>query len=528
MIEPLSAPATHKAVPPLDTIRRIRAIFSERDIFTVETFYPPADTGAAYSCSVALGDPPFLGAGFSVNGKGMSPRWALASAYGELMERLSCSALLPEVTGPPDMRDIPVEAFSEQCPDAFLFGMGVKSRRELVSFLRAAFGGFIRCVPFQNRKDSTSVLLPDAMIRDLCGTTGMCAGNTPQEAMLQGLMEIFERYATRKLYQFQVTPPEIPKEYFERTEVLNRLQKLDCRFSVRDCSLGKGFPVIGLVLTLPDGRRTLRLGASASPVTALERCLTEIFQGSRAAADQRFQTPGALDPSDQKQLFTAYAATLATSSGAWPDAVFDGEPSYPFTGFGETEFENDGQALSYFVKFAAKRGGILFARDCSLLGFPAYKLYMPGASEAFLNFTLTRDDYVRWMRLRSHRTIVYSLPTASKEKLEALASAVCEARTALMPIARDPLAWLMNRPMPGVGVPEGILFPYLFATAGRYTLAAEEMLTYLDSPHSHEGPRLYWSALWVFWSALADGSPPDAAADAVSSHYGRTLADRCL
>jgi ribosomal protein S12 methylthiotransferase accessory factor len=87
----------------------------------------------------------------------------------------------------------------------------------------------------------------------------------------------------------------VPEALFEGTLVLNRLRALGLGYSIRDCSLGKNFPVIGLTLTLPDGRRTLRLGAAASPVTALERCLTEVYQGSPEAAARRFRRPGALD-----------------------------------------------------------------------------------------------------------------------------------------------------------------------------------------------------------------------------------------
>ena len=73
-----------KAVPPEETIRRIRGILSDCDLFVVETTFP-AQNGT-YSCRLELGDPPLFGWGFGVNGKGMSPRYALASAYGELME----------------------------------------------------------------------------------------------------------------------------------------------------------------------------------------------------------------------------------------------------------------------------------------------------------------------------------------------------------------------------------------------------------------------------------------------------------
>ena len=75
---------------------------------------------------------------------------------------------------------------------------------------------------------------------------------------------------------------KIPKTLFEKEEIYKKLSILegfDFRYDILDLSLGMGLPVIGLRLTRPDdGATAFRLGADASPVTALERCLTELFQ----------------------------------------------------------------------------------------------------------------------------------------------------------------------------------------------------------------------------------------------------------
>ena len=530
MTMPLRAPERHKAVPPLDTVMRVRELLADLDIFTVEAFHPPAAGGAVYSCRLELGDAPFLGAGFAVNGKGMSPRWALASAYGELMERLGCGELLPRLPGGPgeaDAENIPVDVFSNECPKPFVRAMGVADRKELAEFLRDAFGKTLRCVPFQDVGNGETVMLPEGMIRDLCGTTGLCAGNTRDEAILQGLMEIFERYVTRKLYQHRLTPPEIPEALFEGTEVLKRLRALGLNFSIRDCAMGKSYPVIGLELTRPDGRRTFQLGAAASPVIALERCLIKAYKGTPEEAERRFHRPGALDMEDEKRIYEEYSSMISTGSGMWPDSAFAGELSFP-PSLERGVFDDDAQALKHFMDVASRWGGRLYARNCSHLGFPAYRLYMPGASETFLNFTMTRQDYVLWIRLCDHRQTVCRLPAASQEALEALASAILAARCALMPFAGDPLIWLAERSTLGAGVGEGAFFPLLFGATGRYALAADEMDSYLDTAASHEGPRLRWRALAAFWRALADGRTAAAAADAVKDRFGPVLAAQCL
>jgi len=528
MTMPLRAPERRRAVPPLDTVMRVRKMLADLDIFTAETFYPPAAGGAVYSCRLELGDAPLLGAGFALSGSGTSPRWALASAYGELMERLCCGELLPRLPGGPgdaDAEDVPVDVFAHQCPQPFVRAMGVANREELAGFLQDAYGGTLRCVPFCDVGSGEKVMLPEGMIRDLCGTTGLCAGNTRDEAILHGLMEIFERHATRKLYQYRLTPPEIPEALFEGTEVMKRLRALDLKFSIRDCALGKAYPVIGLELTQPDGRRAFLLGAAASPVAALERCLIKAYSGAPEEVERRFHRPGALE--DEKRINEEYCSTISTGSGAWPDSAFAGELSYP-PSLEMGALVDDAQALKHFMGVASRWGGRLYARDCSHLGFPAYRLYMPGASETYLNFTMTRQDYVLWTRLCAHRQTVCRLPAAPQEALEALASAILEARRAQMPFSRAPVTWLAERTMRGAGAWEGAFFPLLFGATGRYALAADEMDSYLDTAASHEGPRLRWRALATFWRALADGRTAAAAADAVKDRFGPALAAQCL
>ena len=54
----------------------------------------------------------------------------------------------------------------------------------------------------------------------------MCAGNTPYEAILQGINEIFERYVLQKLYLEKITPPVYSPDYFKGTAIHSRLEKL--------------------------------------------------------------------------------------------------------------------------------------------------------------------------------------------------------------------------------------------------------------------------------------------------------------
>ncbi len=515
-----------KAVPPEETIRRIRALLSERDLFVVETTYP--ERHGAYSCRLELGDPPLFGRGFGVNGKGMSPRYALASAYGELMERLSTGALMP---GCPfdeaDAVDLSPQALAAQCPEALLAALQLGSRAELAAFLRDCFGeASLRCAPFRCLNDGSEALMPLELVQLLCGTTGLCAGNTPEEAMLQGLMEVFERYAVRKLYQYGLTPPEIPADEFAGTPVLQRLAASGLRYSIRDLSLGKGYPVLALALWLPGGERALHAGAAASREVALERCLTELYQGNAAAVSRRFHRPGALIGRDSAAVAWSYMARLTDGSGAFPDSAFDGPPSYPPHAAG-APFETDAQALGAQVELVRQRGSAVFVRDYSRLGFPVYRVYVPGASEAFVPFPLSRAEFAAWVRLRRASEAVYNLPGASREALEALSDAIAGLKGARLPVSRAPLERLADRSTPGVGAHEGAFEALLMGSVGRYAQAAQAMDAFLATEGADQVPLRLYRAYRDYWRALAAGEAEETALAACEAAYGAQIAARC-
>ncbi len=52
----------------------------------------------------------------------------------------------------------------------------------------------------------------------LTGSNGMCAGNSREEAILQGISEVFERQVHYELVLNNIVPPEIDREVFEGTD----------------------------------------------------------------------------------------------------------------------------------------------------------------------------------------------------------------------------------------------------------------------------------------------------------------------
>lgn len=557
----------YKSTEPLHTVNTIRRILEECDMFLYE-YHLGYQLPGVFHSRLWLGDEEFHQLNIGTNGKGMNPRYAAASAYGEFMERLQNSALFPvRQTGfalekasegedmqqlrarlveadavlnfkfAPDetVRDIDdvLELCRDVLTDAF-GGSGIMPEEEI----RGAFEGFpVQCVPFYSVNEDSTRLLPAKILWNSCGSNGMCAGNTPHEAIIQGLGEIFERYAIRKIYQAQLQLPTIPAELFAGTEIYKKLcgmAEKGYRFTIKDCSVGEELPVIGLLLeNTGSGTYTFHLGADPSPVTALERCLTEIYQGNSEAVAERFKNrqddgtvvfPEETDKKKRRAYINELCKTIESGFGKWPECIF--AESTAFTGFAHPVSLDDRDDLQYLTDICLRNGRKLFIRDVSWLGFPAYQVYIPGMSEADFIPGMCFSDLGPWMELvRNQRTLI-NLPNAEKEELVRLAVALHEVQENSLALPFNPEKWYVsNVNFRLQQYDSDLLSIMIYAVAGKYDWAASHMQEYLNSKVSQNGPRLYYKALYEYYRLL--DSREEKPEDKISSCFGSTLAERC-
>ena len=218
----------------------------------------------------------------------------------------------------------------------------------------------------------------------------MCAGNTPSEAILHGMCEIFERYACALIFLHQLTPPTIPIEQFAGSVVYDKIQhlikKLNYEFIIKDCSLGKDLPVIGLIIINHRNHTyNFKLGSDFVPEIALERCLTEVYQSSTGFRGLSYLTVSQMEEKSR------YYQMLKDGSGQWPSSIFYATPSYVFKGFNKSLGKNDSDDLKFASELICKLGSNLYIRDNSFLGFPSYYVIAPGLSWVYRNFDDLRD-----------------------------------------------------------------------------------------------------------------------------------------
>lgn len=384
----------HKDRSPEETIQTIREILTKIETTTYEgEWFNPS--GNCYSVRVADMSCPAIG----TNGKGVSESYALASGYAEFMERLQngalygkCYGLMP---GYDSFHSDVVEArtatiFQQQ---KHIFDNLTKLEDKVIYDI---LGETVKTAPFYHINHKSVEYLPIEVLYCSLGTNGMCAGNTPEEAILQGLCEVLERFAKREIMLKDLEVPTIPFSVIKdcaNFKVIEALISKGYSFLVKDCTLGGFVPVLGVIAFNQD-RTKYRVAFGADPVfeVALQRAVIEAFQGGMEDVSVKFDlaTDQSVDNSftsiaDQRVFELCKAITTGEGLVSNKFLCSTGEPQFE-KAFQKT-FKDHRDSLDYVSKSVQAKGCDLYIRDVSFLGFPSYFVYIPGMSECkgFLN-----------------------------------------------------------------------------------------------------------------------------------------------
>ena len=297
------------------------------------------------------------------NGKGATKKAALASALGEYFERLSTNYFFADfwlgdtiANGPfvhyPNEKWFPLtedDEVPEGLLDARLRAFYDPDDQLTASMLVDLQSGNdergVCGLPFTRQSDGETVYIPMNIVGNLYVSNGMSAGNTRNEARVQGLSEVFERHIKNRIIAESISLPEIPAEVMARYPgVVESIAKLEAEgfpIFAYDGSLGGKYPVICVVLFNPaNGTCFASFGAHPDFGVALERTVTELLQG-RSLKDLDVFTPPTFDDEE-----VAEHANLEThfidSSGLISWDMFKQDADYPFVDWsfsGTTEEE---------------------------------------------------------------------------------------------------------------------------------------------------------------------------------------------
>lgn len=403
----------YKSVSPADTISKIKFILSLLGIEVQSKII--TNDNLNYSCRLQICSYGLDKFNIGSNGKGMSEDYALASAYAELLERLQNKALISGNLRYATRCFLSYNNYSfSNLPTLDFFYFPDETERwltlsELEHEIIPRYFPLCNCnsldknaqypcifAPFKELVTNRTQMIPVEYYRAMCGTTGLCAGNNREEAIIQGINEIFERYVLMKIFTTHLELPQVNLSIFEGHEIYNRIKELERKYTIviKDCSLGIGIPVLGLLLIdQNNGTYAFRLGADFNIITALERCYTESFQGENAEK-YIFNQYDAENPIDYKQ----YKKALKNGRGRFPHCILDDNLSKPQ--FPHHDFSSYKEELHYYINLISSLGTNLYVKDNSFLGFPAYAVYIP-------NFSIKREPLFCFSEMVDKKRLTY-------------------------------------------------------------------------------------------------------------------------
>ncbi|MFT4143483.1 MAG: YcaO-like family protein [Mobilitalea sp.] len=393
----------YKEDNPQNTVARIKGILANLGIKLHEEWVK-TDTINTFSLRVTIEN-----TSIGSNGKGVTKEYAMASAYSEFMERYqnlwlarwnnlwkdgnkfryyvdeiyltaeeivrSNSAFMKMYFKKRDMSD-----------SGFLEKVKAFKKVQKMDFNFTEKDNEYLCVPFFNLQQNKVEYIPYYAYTSYYLSNGMCAGNTPEEALVQGLSEIMERVVQKRIALEKPSLPDIPEEYLKRFpyvyELFQQLKETPgYTVMLKDCSFGGEYPVAGLVIIEKNtGNYGFKLGCHPDYGVAIERTLTEAAQGSDILL---YSKRSKLDftnsrVSDGSNILNGFKSGIAQ----YPYEILL-ETEEPFIPVEDVSNYNNKQILNKLVEKLSSAGYEILTRDVSYLGHPAYQIIIPGLSEVF-------------------------------------------------------------------------------------------------------------------------------------------------
>lgn len=324
------------------------------------------------------------------NGKGILSEASVASALGEYIERLQTNNFfidfhLPHRKYYPD--EVAFEFGGEYLNDELreVYNPNKElSDDDLVDF-NSDYEDKIVALGFVKHSTGESVYIPLNILSNLYVSNGLATGNTPLEAQVQALSEIFERHAKIEIIKNGYALPKFPDELVESFPRVHRdvlaLRELGYIVEVLDASLGGKFPVTAISL-INTKNSTLFVSFGAHPIleVSLERTMTELMQGRSLENLDTFEVP-TFDISLVADSFNLESHFI-DSNGKLGFGFLSAKKSFeysPFVYSGETSE----QEYMYLMDILKAMGKESYLREYDYLGFYSCQMIVPGVSEVY-------------------------------------------------------------------------------------------------------------------------------------------------
>lgn len=375
-----------KNAPVEESIKRMQAILSEMGCaLTFSQEKHPLQH--CYSVNLASVEAPKH---IYSNGKGTISEASMASALGEYIERLQTNNFfidfhLPERKYYPDEVAFEVgESYLNDELSAVYDPNGMLSDEDLIDF-NSDYTDKIVALPFVKRSSGEKVYIPLNILSNLYVSNGLATGNTPFEAQVQGLSEIFERYAKIEIikngYALPSYPDEVVRSFDKLYHDVTALREAGYIIEVLDASLGGKYPVTAISLINPNNA-TLFVSFGAHPIleVSLERTMTELMQGRGLDNLDAFEVP-TFDMSVVSDSFNLESHFI-DSNGKLGFGFLSSKKSFAFTSWSYTG-EGSADEYAYLYAIVRSMNKELYVREYDYLGFYSCQMIVPGVSEVY-------------------------------------------------------------------------------------------------------------------------------------------------
>lgn len=313
------------------------------------------------------------------NGKGILPIQACTSSLAEMMERLQNLTELSLKTKHIFNTDMKywdtIMSFDELVNGSYSILRRIfPNARELdkvLGLLMQVYSDSIPCNYYKTSCDGKIYGIPILICAVLYGTNGMSAGNSIDESIEYAKYEISERMVNKAVYYNQydnyiLLNPSVLDISKEVLDVLNKIPYRVILFKPQELSMN----AVGmLILEQNSKRHFIKFGAHSDLSIAIERCVTELFQGRSIDELDKYMSL----PKEESYNLQDFHVIFRSGEGGYPENTIEKILKGKYNNL---NFDTNISEIQLFDS--------LLYRETSFLGFPTVHCILPTISEVNL------------------------------------------------------------------------------------------------------------------------------------------------
>ncbi|AXK49010.1 hypothetical protein CRU87_08240 [Aliarcobacter trophiarum LMG 25534] len=323
------------------------------------------------------------------NGKGSISDASLASAYGEFIERLQTNLYFNDFYLQDrkffyDQKEFEKNSdFLDKEIKKYYTLKGIE-KDDFLDFNSDHFSKIVS-IPFINQTNKKEIFFPINILSNLYASNGLSTGNTKEEAQVQALCEIFERYVKLKVIKEGLALPLFPKEvlnsFTKINEDIKTLEEHGFKLNIYDASLGGVYPVTAISFINPKNN-TLFLSFGSHPIleVSIERTLTELLQGREIDERNSFEKP----TFDMEEISSSsnLESHFVDSNAKVGLQFLSSKKSFTYTPW-KFNLEKSSNQLIILKEILEKEDKTIYLREYDYLGFYSCHMIVPNFSEIY-------------------------------------------------------------------------------------------------------------------------------------------------